>query len=103
MPIMPSTAMAKPTLRGGMPKPPVNLKGGDCCMWLGGRGFLGSKRGVDRWMNHRLLKVPICRARIPWQRSVQSTLRVQMREKGNLPICFFGGGGIILGSRDSSS
>lgn len=102
MPITPRTAIAKPTLRGGMPSPPVKLKGRDCWVWEGGNGLLGSKRGAERWMNQRLLKVPMWRARIEWQRRVQRTFRVQMRDNGNLSLGFgFWVGD--LGRRDSSS
>ena len=53
-------------------------------------------------MNQRLLKVPMWRARIEWQRRVQRTLRVQMRDNGNLRFGFgFWAGD--LGRRDSSS
>ena len=54
-------------------------------------------------MNQRLLKAPMCIARIPWQRRVQRTFVVQMREKGS--FLSFGLGGRIgfLGSRGSSS
>ena len=55
----PRTAMAKPTLRGGIPSPPVKPNGRDCRVWDGGEGFPGSKRGAERWMNQRLLKVPM--------------------------------------------
>ena len=54
-------------------------------------------------MNQRLLKVPMWRARIEWQRRVQRTFRVQIRDKGNfcLGFCFWMGD---LGCRlDSSS
>ena len=53
-------------------------------------------------MNHKLLKVPMWRARIEWQRRVQRTLRVQMRDNGNfcLGLGFWVGD---LGRRDSSS
>ena len=99
----PRTAMANPTLRGGMPRPPVKSKGRDCRVWEGGNGFSGSKRGAERWMNQRLLKVPRWRARIEWQRRVQRTFRVQIRDKGSfrLGFCFWIGD---LGRRlDSSS
>lgn len=53
-------------------------------------------------MNQRLLKVPMWRARIEWQKRVQRTLRVQMRENGNFRLGF---GFLVgdLGRRDSSS
>ena len=53
-------------------------------------------------MNQRLLKVPMCRARIEWQRRVQRTFRVQIRDKGSfrLGFCFWMGD---LGTLDSSS
>ena len=54
-------------------------------------------------MNQRLLKVPTCMARIPWQRRVQRTLVVHMREKGSLLIFGLRGGVDVLGIRDSSS
>lgn len=53
-------------------------------------------------MNQRLLKVPMWRARIEWERRVQRTLRVQMRDKGSLRFDFDLWMG-DLGSRDSSS
>ncbi len=53
-------------------------------------------------MNQRLLKVPTWRARIEWQRRVQRTLRVQMRDKGSFRLGFdFRVSD--LGRRDSSS
>lgn len=53
-------------------------------------------------MNHKLLKVPMWRTRIEWQRRVQRTLRVQMRDNGNFRLGFgFWVGD--LGRRDSSS
>ena len=36
--MMPRMAMANPTLRGGIPSPPVKLKGRDCLVWEGGEG-----------------------------------------------------------------
>ena len=59
-------------------------------------------------MNHRLLNVPICRARMAWQKRMQRTLRVQIREKGSLPLTLtFGSLEVVLdvdlGKRDSSS
>ena len=102
MPMRPRTAMANPTLRGGIPRPPVKPKGRNCRVWEGGDGFCGSNRGAERWMNQRLLKVPRWRAKIEWQRRVQRTLRVQMRENGSfrLGVGFWAGG---LGRRDSNS
>lgn len=100
--MMPRVAMAKPTERGGMPRPPVKAKGRDCLVWEGGDGEEGLKRGVERWMNQRLLKVPTCMARRKWQRRVKKTLRVQMRWKGSLRLGFEVGE-VGLGRRDSSS
>ena len=67
MPITPSTAIAKPTSRGGMPRPPVNTKG----RW---RGVDGGATGVERKTYHRLLKVPRWVAMRLWAMSVQITL-----------------------------
>lgn len=39
-------------------------------------------------MNQRLLKVLTWRAKIEWQKRVQRTLRVQMRDNGNFPLAF---------------
>ena len=53
-------------------------------------------------MNQRLLKVPMWRDKIEWQRRVQRTLRVQMRDIGNFRLDFgFRVGG--PGTRDSNS
>ena len=53
-------------------------------------------------MNQRLLKVLTWRAKIEWQRSVQRTLRVQMRDNGSFRLGFgFRVGD--LGTCDSSS
>ena len=53
-------------------------------------------------MNQRLLKVLTWRAKIEWEKRVQRTLRVQMRDNGNFRFDFgFRVGD--LGTRDSSS
>ena len=59
MPIAPKIAIAKPTVRGGIPRPPVKAKGRDCEVCEGGIGAAGSKRGVERNMYQRFEKVPI--------------------------------------------
>ena len=94
--------MANPMLRGGIPNPPVKSKGKDCLVWEGGEGFRGSNRGAERWMNQRLLKVLMWRAKIEWEKRVQRTLLVQMRDNGNFRLNFgFRVGD--LGTRDSNS
>jgi hypothetical protein len=54
-------------------------------------------------MNQRLLKVPMCMARMPWQSRVQRTLVVHMREKGSFLSFDLGGGADVLDSCGSSS
>ena len=122
--------MAKPTVRGGMPRPPVKLKArvqevsdgdsdvdgaergdirSDCWVCEGGKGAVGSKRGVERKMNHRLLKVPMWKARRKCERRVKSTLLVKMRRKGSFCLerraAERGVGGVmgVVGVRDSRS
>lgn len=55
-------------------------------------------------MNQRLLKVPMWRAKLEWQRRVQRTLRVQIRDNGSFRHGFgfgFWAGG--MGRRLSTS
>ena len=63
MPMTPRKAMAKLTLRGGMPRSPVNAQGRCWDVWVGGERCEGSNRSVERWMNQTLLNVPMCSAR----------------------------------------
>lgn len=52
MPITPRIAVAKPTLCGSMPNPPVKMKGRLC---TGLAGSFESYRGVERKRSQRLL------------------------------------------------
>jgi hypothetical protein len=76
-------ARTNPIDDGGRPRPPVKEMGSDCLVWVGGSGCAGSKRGVERNVNQRLLKVPLPPARMAEERRVKKTLRVNMRLKGS--------------------
>jgi len=60
IPITPKSAIARPTERGGMPRPPVKRKGGRG-LKSGGSSEAedeGSYTGVERKTNQRELNVP---------------------------------------------
>lgn len=57
IPMTPRMAIANPTSRGGIPRPPVKMNG-SFCLNDGGYGCAGSETGVERKTNQRLLKVP---------------------------------------------
>jgi hypothetical protein len=55
------------------------------CGWNeGGEGWEGSKRGVERKINHKELKVPTCMARRPWANIVVIRLGVHSFLNGNV-------------------
>lgn len=87
----PRIAIAKPTLAGGMPRPPVNENGRCWTVWEGGDGWAGSKRLAERKMNQRLLKVPRWKAKRQWVSKVRQTLRVQSLWKGSFRL----GSGVV--------
>lgn len=99
IPIAPRIARAIPISLGSKARPPVKFKGGFCTFKLGGSGCVGSNLGVDRKVNHRLLNVPIWKARMLCERRVKMTVLVHMRRKGSFwrtfcPSSFFGDAGV---------
>lgn len=74
IPMNPRIAMAIPTLRGGMPRPPVKWNGR--CVGFGWAVLVDGvgETGVERNTNQRLLKVPRWVAIIEWAIRVHITL-----------------------------
>lgn len=68
----------RPIFGGGSASPPVNPRNES--RWA------FETRSAERKTYHRFVKVPICIASSPRERSVMSTLRVKMRWKGSFRV-----------------